>query len=244
MPLLLDMNAGMNEPHRGRLEIYMKTIAIIDDDVPVGDLLTELFEREGYAVLRAYSGTEALYLITAHRPDVILLDLMLPGLDGASVLPHIRRTPVIVLSAKADVKDKVAMLRGGAVDYVTKPFDTAELLARVETALRRSAEEAAAVPLTVGTLSLDPLMRTAEAKGTCVKLTRTEYAILKLLMSNPDRAFSRGALLDQIAFDTPDCTERSLKQHISNLRAKLRAASGEDYIETVWGIGFKLTSKT
>ena len=115
----------------------MKIIAVIDDDIPIGDMLTEVLSREGYAVLRAYSGTEALYLLSQKKPDLVLLDLMLPGLSGEEVLPHIKDIPVIILSAKANVQDKVELLLGGAADYITKPFDTRELLARIAVQLRK-----------------------------------------------------------------------------------------------------------
>lgn len=216
----------------------MKTIAVIDDDVHIGNVLTELLNREGYDVLRAYSGTEALLLLERNRPDLILLDLMLPGLSGEEVLPRIQGIPTIVVSARADVQDKVNLLLGGAADYITKPFDTAELLARIAVQLRKT--ERLGENLTVGDLSLDPISMGISVKGTAVHLTRTEYAILKLLMANPNQVISKSVLLDRITMDTPDCTERSLKQHISNLRKKLLDASGEDCIETVWGIGFKL----
>lgn len=216
----------------------MKTIAVIDDDVHIGNVLTELLNREGYDVLRAYSGTEALLLLERNRPDLILLDLMLPGLSGEEVLPRIQGIPTIVVSARADVQDKVNLLLGGAADYITKPFDTAELLARIAVQLRKT--ERLGENLTVGDLSLDPISMGISVKGTAVHLTRTEYAILKLLMANPNQVISKSVLLDRISMDTPDCTERSLKQHISNLRKKLLDASGEDCIETVWGIGFKL----
>lgn len=114
----------------------MKTIAIIDDDIYIGDMLEDLLHRERYGTLRAYSGTEALYLLSQRKPDLVLLDLMLPGLSGEEVLPHIEGIPVLVLSAKAAVADKVSLLLGGAVDYMTKPFDTKELLARIVVALR------------------------------------------------------------------------------------------------------------
>ncbi len=114
----------------------MKTIAVIDDDQPIGDMLEELLRQEGYGVLRAYSGTEALYLLSRHRPDLILLDLMLPGLSGEEVLPRIQDIPVIVVSAKVEVEDKVRLLLDGAVDYVTKPFEPRELLARIAAQLR------------------------------------------------------------------------------------------------------------
>lgn len=106
----------------------MKTIAIIDDDIHIGDMLREVLVQEGYSVLRAYSGTEALYLLSQNKPDLVLLDLMLPGLSGEEVLPHIENIPVIVLSAKVDVQDKVNLLLGGAADYMTKPFDTRSFL--------------------------------------------------------------------------------------------------------------------
>ena len=219
----------------------MKTIAIIDDDAHIGDVLSEILEKKGYAVTRAYSGTDALYLLSQSRPDLILLDLMLPGLSGEEVLPHIKNITVIVLSAKVDIQDKVDLLLGGAVDYVTKPFNTEELLARITVQLRKAEKPDNSAVLTVGNLTLDTISLDVTYKGQSIKLTRTEYAILKLLMANPKQAISKGALLDRISLDTPDCTERSLKQHISNLRRKLQEATGMDYIETVWGIGFKLT---
>ena len=221
----------------------MKTIAVIDDDVHIGDVLTEILENEGYAVIRAYSGTEAVRLLSERHPDLILLDLMLPGLSGEEVLPHIKDIPVIVLSAKAEVQDKVTLLLGGAADYITKPFNTEELLARIAVQLRGAQRQGPPTTLTVGELALDTASFEAAVKGQPVKLTRTEYAILKILMMNPKQAVSKGILLERIMPDTPDCTERSLKQHISNLRKKLQEAGGTDYIETVWGIGFKLAEQ-
>lgn len=218
----------------------MKTIAIIDDDVHIGDMLEALLKREGYAVLRAYSGTEAIYLLSQSRPDLILLDLMLPGMSGEEVLSHIEGIPVIVLSARVEVSDKVRLLLGGAVDYMTKPFDTKELLARIIVQLR-SSDRTSSPRLTFGELTLDTTAQTLSVKGQPLKLTRTEYAIIKLLMSNPRQVIAKSVLLDRISLDTPDCTDRSLKQHISNLRKKLEELSGADYIETVWGIGFKLS---
>lgn len=218
----------------------MKTIAIIDDDIHIGDMLQELLQREGYQVLRAYSGTEALYLLEQNHPDLVLLDLMLPGLSGEEVLPHIQGVPVIVLSAKGDTQDKVSLLLSGAADYLTKPFDTKELLARIIVQLRKQEPMDTPSSLTVGDLSLDPLSQAVTLGGQPVKLTRTEFAILKLLLTNPNQVISKGVMLDRISLDTPDCTERSLKQHVSNLRKKLQEVGGREYIETVWGIGFKL----
>lgn len=218
----------------------MKTIAIIDDDQYIGNMLEELLRLHGYGVLRAYSGTEAVYLLSQQRPDLVLLDLMLPGLSGEEVLTHISNIPVIVLSAKVDVQDKVSLLLGGAADYMTKPFDTQELLARIAVQLRKAGPADAGATLRAGDLSLDTATLSLAVQGKPVKLTRTEYAILKLLMENPRQVLTKSVLLDRISLDTPDCTERSLKQHISNLRKKLLDAGGVDYIETIWGIGFKL----
>lgn len=224
-------------------KINMKTIAIIEDDIPIGDMLTEVLLREGYAVLRAYSGTEALYLFSKQKPDLVLLDLMLPGLSGEEVLPHISTIPVIVLSAKVDVQDKINLLLGGAADYITKPFDINELLARITVQLRKVEQYGDTISLAVGDLVLDTVALSLTVRGQAVKLTRTEYAILKLLMENPKQVIAKSVLLDRISLDTPDCTERSLKQHISNLRKKMQDVSGVDYIETVWGIGFKLAEQ-
>lgn len=221
----------------------MKTIAIIDDDIHIGNILTKLLTQEGYSVLRAYSGTEALYLFSQNKPDLVLLDLMLPGLSGEEVLLHIENIPVIVLSAKVDVQDKVNLLLSGAADYMTKPFDTEELLARITVQLRKADQHEDNTSLSVGDLSLDTLSLALTVQGQAVKLTRTECAILKLLMKNPKQIIAKRVLLDRISLDTPDCTERSLKQHISNLRKKMQDASGVDYIETVWGIGFKLAEQ-
>ena len=218
----------------------MQTILIIDDDVAIGNLEQEILEQAGYAVRRAYSGTEALLALQGSRPDLILLDLMLPGLPGEEVLPRIQGIPVIVVSAKTAVQDRVGLLLGGAVDYLTKPFDTQELLARVAVRLREAARSPLAAVYTCGDLTLDTASHAVLAGGTPVSLTRTEYAILKLLMQNPGQVLAKAVLLERIAADTPDCTESSLKTHVSHLRTKLRAAADRDYLEAVWGIGFRL----
>lgn len=222
----------------------MQTILIIDDDATIGNLEQEVLERAGYAVRRAYSGTEALLLLKSSRPDLILLDLMLPGLSGEEVLPQIQRIPVIVVSAKTSVQDKVGLLLGGAADYLTKPFDTKELLARVAVRLREASRSPLAAVYRCGDLTLDTASHSVCAAGMPVQLTRTEYAILKLLIQNPGQVLAKSVLLDRISTDTPDCTENSLKTHVSNLRGKLREASGRDYVEAVWGIGFRLKAES
>ena len=218
----------------------MKNILIIDDDIHIGNMLEETLTKEGYGVFRAYSGTEAVLLLSRTKPDLILLDLMLPGLAGEKVLPQIRDIPVIVVSAKIDIDNKVDLLLRGAADYVTKPFHTKELLARIAVQLRKSDACSEAASLTFDDIVLHTDTHIVTAAGREVKLTRTEYAILKLLLQNPTQVITKSQLLDRISEDTPDCTESSLKTHISHLRTKLRKNSGKDYIESVWGIGFKM----
>ena len=217
----------------------MKNIFIVDDDVCIGDMLEEVLTREGYGTARAYSGTEALLYLSSNRPDLILLDLMLPGLSGEELLPLIQGIPVIVVSAKAEVSSKVDLLLGGAADYITKPFNTEELLARITVQLRKSSASSTPI-LTYDEIELDTDSRSVKVKRIPVRLTKTEYAILKLLMQNPSQVITRSVMLDRISKDTPDCMESSLKVHVSNLRRKLTEINGKDYIEAVWGIGFKL----
>lgn len=216
----------------------MKTIAIIDDDPYISDLLTEILAGAGYRTLRAYSGTEAVLLLSGERPDLVLLDLMLPGLSGEEVLPRLRGIPVIVLSARADSQSKVSLLLSGAADYVTKPFDTQELLARIAVQLRKNQPIPTQV-LTAGPVTMNTATRQVQVEGREVRLTRTEYAILKLLLQNPNQVITKSQILDHISLDTPDCTESSLKQHMSNLRRKL-GQTGQERIEAVWGIGFRM----
>ena len=260
----------------------MKKILVVDDDVSIGNMLEEMLIKEGYTVLRAYSGTEALLLLRGEKPDLVLLDLMLPGLSGEEVLPYLQGIPVIVMSARADVEDKVELLLGGAVDYVTKPFSGKELMARIAVQLRlrdnqqgntnklngisvngenkndnnkisygidcegneknvaKGGKGKIKNELNYDLICLNTAILQCFADGQEVHLTRTEFAILKLLMSNPTQIVSRSVILDNICMDTPDCTESSLKVHVSHLRRKLRDVTGKDYIEAVWGIGFRL----
>ncbi|MCH5340596.1 MAG: response regulator transcription factor [Acetatifactor sp.] len=243
----------------------MTTIAIIEDDTYIGGLLEETLTQEGYSVIRAYSGTEALLLLEKRRPDLILLDLMLPGLTGEELLPRLGGIPVIVLSARAGIDDKVKLLTEGAADYMTKPFDIRELLARIAVQLRKTSQ-ADSEFLTVGELNLDvptqllnvscqqpdsnrslepgsepmPDNQAPNLISQTLHLTKTEAAILKLLMQNPGQVIAKSVLLDRISMEVPECTESSLKVHVSNLRKKLKTVSDREYIESVWGIGFRL----
>ncbi len=239
----------------------MNTIAVIEDDKYIGSLLEECLTAEGYHVIRAWSGTEALLLLEKQPPSLILLDLMLPGLSGEELLPRIRNTPVIILSARAGLDEKVDMLLGGAVDYITKPFEMKELLARITVQLRRQKDDitsenavsesssfvnnssdsavSTGLVITFGQLSFDTETRELLSPNGSVHLTRTETAILKKLMQNPERPVSKSALLEDISPDTPDCTESSLKIHVSNLRKKMKQAGIRETVESVWGIGFR-----
>lgn len=224
--------------------VAIKNILIIDDDLSIGNMVEEVLQKEGYSTMRAYSGTEALLILSSGTPDLILLDLMLPGLNGEEILPKMKDIPVIVVSAKVGVDDKVNLLMSGAADYITKPFDTKELLARIAVQFRKSAYSSVGDKLVFHDIVLDKRLYKVFIKDTCVKLTKTEYAILKLLMENPSQVITKSVMLDRISADTPDCVESSLKVHISNLRKKLKEVGGKNYIESVWGIGFKMKEES
>lgn len=222
----------------------MKKIFVIDDDVYIGDMLEEILTKEGYSVSRAYSGTEALLLLSRNKPDLVLLDLMLPGLSGEKVMEKIKEVPVIVVSAKIDVNDKVNLLLGGAADYVTKPFDTKELLARIAVQLRdKKSDRTAALTVVFDDIVIDTVSRRVTVADREIHLTRTEYAILKMLMQKSTQVVTKSELMDGICDDTPDCTDSSLKIHVANLRKKLKAVTDREYIDSVWGIGFKLKTE-
>lgn len=225
---------------RKKKEEIMSLIAVIDDDVYIGDMLERLLTKNGYQVIRAYSGTEAEMMLSGTKPDVILLDLMLPGLSGEELLRRLKEFPVIIISAKTDVRDKMEMLMEGAADYMTKPFDNQELLARIAVQLRNVREGYHSRNLVFGDLKIVREEHQAYVKDQKVRLTKTEYAILKLFLQNPRQVLTKSVILDRIQQETPDCVESSLKVHVSNLRKKLREVGQKDYIEAVWGIGFKL----
>ena len=224
------------------------SIMIIEDDVDIGNMLQEALELEAYKVSRAYSGTEALMLLEREKPDLVLLDLMLPGLSGEEILPRLNGILTIVMSAKTDIDNKVKLLYEGASDYVTKPFVLSELLARIAALLRLSSikkdnetadnkqEEGI---IKAGNIVLDTNLLTVSVGDKETSLTRTEAAILHILMLNSGRPMGRSTILDRISEDTPDCTERSLKQHVSNIRKKIQQLDDIDHIEAIYGIGFR-----
>lgn len=215
----------------------MKTILIIEDDESIHKILESILTLENYNVLNAYSGTEALMILEKNTPDLVLLDLMIPGLSGEELIKRINHLPIIVLSAKVSSEDKVNCLLNGANDYITKPFDKEELLARIKVQLRLAPKSN---NLEYKELNLLPDNHTLLINKSKVNLTKTEYAILKQLLINTKEVVTKSRLLDLISIDTEDCNEDSLRVHISNLRHKIRKYTEIDYIESVWGIGFKI----
>ena len=225
-------------------------ILVVEDDPSINGLLVRLLQRAGYQATPSFSGTEALLRLEQGDYDLILLDLMLPGLDGASVLQRLREThalPVIVISARGDVVDRVELLRLGADDYIVKPFDVDEVLARVEAQLRRcriqtnGCQEAAAdETLHYKQLRIERAAHRAMMGETKLELTSREYQILYLLVEHPGRVFTREAIYQAIWPDDVYVVDNTINVHISNLRAKFARHDDAPYIETVWGIGFIL----
>lgn len=215
-------------------------ILIVEDDVSIHSLLKELLIRNAYNVVDAYSASEALLLLKDNNFDLIILDLMLPGGSGEDVIRNVKNSKIIVLSAKTSSDDKCNCLMLGANDYITKPFDNNELLARIKVQLRNK-ENFDGKVLKYKDLELLDDRRTLLIDKHKINLTKTEYAILKQLLLSPKQVIAKNKLLDLISADTEDCDEASLKVHISNIRKKMKNVSNKDYIESVWGIGFKMS---
>lgn len=225
-------------------------ILIVEDDTDINHLLRRILAKDGYDTVQAFSGTEAKLLLSMEAPDLMLLDLMLPGMSGEELLTLVREElkldiPIIVLSAKAGLSTKVTVLKEGADDYLTKPFEPEEVSARVYTALRRYRKEVSkAVPATkheYKELCVYPESRKVTVKGQEISLTMHEYDILYLLVKKPEKVFSREHLYEQVWQGGYYGEDNTVNVHISNLRKKLGSAdSGGEYIRTVWGIGFKM----
>ncbi|MCQ2473522.1 MAG: response regulator transcription factor [Saccharofermentans sp.] len=218
----------------------MSRILIVEDDEDIGVVLQKELLKDGFEVVRAVTGTEGRMMLGTN-PDLVLMDLMLPGLSGEELLTHIpKETPVIAVSARSSIDDKVSLLNSGCVDYITKPFDIKELKARVVAALRTSSGKRSDGKIVCGDMVINTDKHEVTIGDAVVKLTRTEYAILKMLAAGKGRVISKSELLDLIKTETPDCTESSVKVHVSNLRKKIKDVTDTEYIEAVWGIGFKL----
>ena len=222
-------------------------ILIVEDDMDINNLLVELLTGQNYEAVSAYSGTEALLWMEKQNFDLVLLDLMLPGMPGEDVLEKIKKdyqdTCVIAVSAKDDIESKIHMLRGGADDYITKPFDTEELLARVEVALRKNNKSGAKQDdiYCIRDLKLDVNNILVTLKGETVSLTKREYLILKLLMSHPNRVYTKNNIFESVWEEEFVGEDNAVNVHISNIRQKLAKIDPEEtYIQTLWGIGFKM----
>jgi len=224
----------------------MKKILIIEDDIHISGMLCDLLRQNGYAPVAAYSGTEALLLLPGGDFALILLDLMLPGKTGEEVLTEIRASlsiPVIVLTARADKETTTQLLRSGADDYIPKPFDNDELLARIDVQLRRAAPrkpEAAQLRYKDITLDLDRF--DAFIGGKPAGLSKREFEILCLMMSHPSKVFTKNNLYESVWGGEFWGDDNTINVHISKLRGKLHAVSPDaEYIQTVWGIGYKMS---
>ncbi len=219
----------------------MQKILVVEDNSDIHNLIKEILEKENYNIIDAYSGTEALMILEKEDVELILLDLMLPGINGEEIIKKIKNIPIIVISAKISPEDKVNVLLNGANDYITKPFNSEELIARVKVQLRINDGKNEIRNLKYKDMILNEDTHTIYIKEKQIYLTKTEYAIIKQLLLNPKQVVTKTKLLELISEDTLDCDENSLKVHISNIRKKIRNVTDEEYIESVWGIGFKLS---
>ena len=219
----------------------MKNILIVEDNIDIHNLIREVLEKEHYRVLSSYTGTEAMRIIENERIDLILLDLMLPEINGEEIVKKVKDTPIIVISAKISTEDKVNVLLNGANDYLTKPFNVEELLARIKVQLRIDNKKEKNEDLTYKDMRLSKEdVHTLYIKEKSIYLTKTEYAILKQLLLNPKNVITKTKLLEQLSEDSLYCDESSLKVHMSNIRKKIKTVTTDEYIEAVWGIGFKM----
>ena len=224
----------------------MSQILLVEDDAEICRILEEYLARAGHRTVTLRDGLAAEKYLAGNCPDLILLDLMLPYLSGEQLLAQIRQrssVPVIVLSAKDLIRDKVALLRSGADDYITKPFDLSEVAVRIETVLRRAAPSPARDETEIRhrDIVIDRTAATVTVNGTRLSLTVKEYRLLSLLAQNPNRAYTKYQLYQAVWDDSFGTDENSLNAHISTLRKKLKEANPEAaYIETLYGIGYRM----
>lgn len=223
----------------------MGKILIVEDDTNINNMIKEVLTKQGYECMQAFSGTEGLLYAKQEELLLVLLDLMLPGMSGEELLAEIKKinpTPVIVMSAKDSLDSKVELLTSGAEDYMTKPFELEELVARVGVQVRRFAGQGASTgkKLTYKELVLNEESFSASVEGTELVLTKQEYKILELFLLYPKKVFSKQDIYDYAWEDVYIGEDKTINVHISNIRKKIKNVTEEEYIETVWGIGFKL----
>lgn len=225
-------------------------ILVVEDDIDINNLIKKTLEKSGYSVTQAFSGSEALLRVDINEFDIILLDLMLPGLCGEELIKNIRtkkELPIIVISAKSSLEDKVNVLNIGADDYITKPFQYEEIIARVNSQLRRykkslvQEEEKEDTVFKFRDLILKVESREVIVKDKNIDLTGHEFEILTILVESPDKVFSREILYEKVWKNGYYGEDNSINVHISNIRKKIKEIiPDEEYIKTVWGIGFKM----
>ena len=225
-------------------------ILIVEDDNDISHILKELLEQNGYKTAQAFSGTEALFYMEKDCPQAMILDLMLPGMNGEDLLDKVKKeyplVPVIISSAKEETKTRISLLRAGADDYITKPFDTEELLARLEAVLRRSGHPIGDTAshhkiLQYKDIVMEPESFKVTVAGEELKLTRREFLILELMMRNPEKVFTKNNIYQSVWNEEFLGEDNAVNVHISNIRQKIaKINKNEHYIETVWGIGFKM----
>ena len=221
----------------------MPHILMVEDDTDINHFTAEYLRRQGCRCTQAFSGTEGRMLWWDNDIDLLLVDLMLPGLSGSELIREIRKTsrvPVIVLSAKTELSDKVELLGLGADDYLTKPFQLEELWARILVQLRHASAAPAGELLRYRDWVLDTEAMTLTAAGQPVALTAHEFKIVELLAGRPKRVFTKQQIYEAVWQETCAVEDKTITVHISNIRAKLRPSGTDGYIQTVWGIGFKL----
>jgi len=221
-----------------------QTILVVDDEVKLREMARWYLEREGYRVVEAANGRDALFVARSEKPDLVLLDLMMPEMGGYDFIRNFTQesdTPIIVLTARLEESDKVVGLELGADDYVTKPFGVQELIARVRAVLRRVGQQNRLPEiLRMAEITLDRAGRTVRVSGNAVALTPSEYELLETFMLSPGRAFSRLDLLEAVSGDAYEGYERTIDVHIRNLRTKIEPVPSKPrYIQTVYGMGYR-----
>jgi DNA-binding response OmpR family regulator len=221
----------------------MYRILVVEDDVNINNMIYEALSKYDLTCIQAFSGTEAKFCMKNERYDLILLDLMLPGLNGDEFLKELRthsKVPVIIVSAKDELDSKVDLLMVGADDYITKPFEIKELVARVFVQLRRENNETLEEVLTCKDLMLNKSTFVVCIKENELSLTKQEFKIMELLITHPNRVFTKQDIYDYAWDDFFIGEDKTINVHISNIRNKLKKFTDDEYIETVWGIGFRL----